>query len=95
MTEETCLCFKCEQPMPNVNSPGFQPMGGSEFTTRGAYGSAVTDHMDGRTYAISICDECLTSKLGTKFVHIYAPAAKEASGAQPLQMPAEEWEQIS
>ena len=58
--EEEMPCFCCGKSLDNFDWPeGNQPLGGTEFTTRGHYGSAVTDHMDGTGYAINVCDPCL------------------------------------
>lgn len=52
-------CIICHFPLQNLDPTGNQPSGGTEFTTHGHYGSAVSDFMDGTGLAINICDPCL------------------------------------
>lgn len=53
-------CIVCKTTLRNFEEDGFNhPMGGLEFTTRGHYGSAVFDPMDGTHLSINICDGCL------------------------------------
>jgi hypothetical protein len=60
MTYRTyCYCLMCANAMANIVPSGNQPSGGTEFTTRGHYGSNVSDFMDGTMLAINICDACL------------------------------------
>ncbi len=63
---EECECFKCGAKMDNsIAERGFQPMGGTAFSTHGHYGSTVFDPMDGTALEIVICDKCLGDALKT------------------------------
>lgn len=55
----TVNCLLCKNVLKNLDEAGNQPSGGTEFTTHGHYGSAVSDFMDGTLLAINICDPCL------------------------------------
>lgn len=51
-------CLICGKALEAVREGSRQPHG-STFTTRGQYGSAVFDPMDGTYLAVNICDPCL------------------------------------
>ncbi|MGN6775977.1 hypothetical protein [Rhizobium sp.] len=56
---DTLKCIKCERGMENISSGCHQPNEGLGFHTRGHYGSAYFDPMDGSYLEISVCDECV------------------------------------
>lgn len=70
---EKCTCFKCGKEMDNCDEDGNQPMGGTEFFTRGHYGSAVSDFMDGTGLAINVCDPCLVEGRTRQVVLVIEP----------------------
>ena len=73
-----CECIKCGAKMDNIAERGFQPMGGTAFSTRGHYGSTVFDPMDGTALEIAVCDKCLAAALETRRVfHWKTPQHKE------------------
>jgi len=57
----TCTCLRCNKVMENFQNPeeGLQPIGGLAFSTRGHYGSAYFDPMDGQHLEITLCDDCV------------------------------------
>lgn len=57
MKDIPCIC--CGKALTNLDPSGNQPTGGTEFTTVGHYGSAVSDFMDGTGLAVNVCDTCL------------------------------------
>lgn len=64
---EHCTCVRCSKVMENlaittIGEDGFQPLGGLAFATRGHYGSAYFDPIDGTYLEIVICDECMRSE---------------------------------
>jgi hypothetical protein len=68
-------CIICKKELRNLDEPdGNQPSGGTEFFTRGHYGSAVSDFMDGTGLAVNICDPCLLAAKQEKLVLIIHPA---------------------
>lgn len=75
-------CFKCEKQLNNIDPDGNQPSSGTEFSTHGHYGSAVTDTMDGIGFAINVCDECVREAAKRGLVLRVYPAK-----AQPRPMP--------
>lgn len=52
-------CIVCEGPLKNFSDTENHPLGGTEFWTRGHYGSAITDCMDSTKHIINVCDPCL------------------------------------
>ncbi len=63
---EKCECIKCGSKMDNITANrGFQPYGGTAFSTHGHYGSTVFDPMDGTALEIVVCDECLGGAIKT------------------------------
>lgn len=69
-------CIMCKRDLENfpIDGTGIQPLSGSEFSTTGHYGSAITDHMDGTITSVCICDDCLT--LNMAYVHVITPLSK-------------------
>jgi hypothetical protein len=62
---EDVECIVCHRTMPNLTKTGMQPSGGTCFETRGHYGSAVTDMMDGTSFEVCVCDRCMDDALRT------------------------------
>ena len=52
-------CIVCECHLENFSDTENHRLKGSEFVTRGHYGSAITDCMDGTKHIVNVCDECL------------------------------------
>lgn len=53
-------CIVCDTPLADVGGDAVnQPIGGTEFTAVGHYGSGVFDPGDGSMLVINVCDECL------------------------------------
>ena len=76
---EECKCIKCGAKMDNIAELGFQPNGGTAFSTCGHYGSTVYDPMDGSAIEIVVCDECLGAAIETSLVfhHNYDAQPRE------------------
>jgi hypothetical protein len=55
----SCVCVVCGTVLENIGDPGFQPLRGLAFSTRGHYGSSFFDPMDATYLEIVICDECM------------------------------------
>jgi hypothetical protein len=71
-------CLVCGCVLPDVETDGVnQPSGGTEFSTRGHYGSAVTDHMDGTRYIVNVCDDCLLRSLESQRARRVQPASPD------------------
>ena len=62
-------CVVCRTPLQNVDHParGNQPYG-TEFVTRGHYGSTVIDTFENRTLKINLCDPCLLQAIADGIV---------------------------
>ena len=62
-------CIVCRKHLPDVDTglvpKDNHPSGGSEFSTWGHYGSAVTDNMAGVAHCVNVCDECLSDALAS------------------------------
>ena len=57
-------CIACKSTLQNVDTAeDNQPVGGTEFSTWGHYGSAVTDLMGEAAHVVNICDPCLVAAL--------------------------------
>lgn len=60
-------CIVCKTHLPDMTDRSADhdnhPIGGSEFSTYGHYGSAVTDVMDGTAHVVNVCDGCLSAAL--------------------------------
>lgn len=69
-------CLVCNMPLKNLDLDGNQPSGGTEFFTRGHYGSAVSDFMDGTGLAVNICDPCLREAKQRRLVLRVLPAGQ-------------------
>lgn len=65
---ETVPCIRCGKRLKNIYPSGNQPSGGTEFTTTGHYGSAVSDFMDGTGIALNVCDPCLQEAMAAGWV---------------------------
>lgn len=55
-------CFKCDKELACIHEDHdifIQPMSGLAFQTKGHYGSAYFDPMDGSYIELCICDKCL------------------------------------
>lgn len=65
-------CIVCSKELLTVNTSSShvenQPSGGTNFTSRGHYGSTVFDPDGRESISINICDECLRSKAQEGFV---------------------------
>lgn len=76
-SDVTCNCIKCGSKMDNIAERGFQPMGGTAFSTSGHYGSTVFDPMDSTALEIVICDGCLSAAIETPLVFYYNTQRRE------------------
>lgn len=56
---DTLSCFKCDKPLEAIFDDTNQPLKGLCFQSRGHYGTAVFDPLDGSWIEINICDDCL------------------------------------
>lgn len=63
-SDEALPCFICDKVLKNVSANIInQPSGGTAFTTRGHYGSAIYDNpMNNDFIEINICDDCFLEK---------------------------------
>lgn len=61
MSVHALPCIKCGKPLKNVDEGSDnQPYGGTEFQTRGHYGSTIFDPMDDPfRLVVNICDTCI------------------------------------
>lgn len=58
------ICLKCEKELENIGgSAAVQPMDGLAFGSRGHYGTAVFDPMNGDAIEIVVCDQCLVDAI--------------------------------
>jgi hypothetical protein len=64
MTNTKVPCFVCGKELEDIGNNYNQPMGGTEFSTYGHYGSGVFDPMDGSEIIINICNECMVNGIG-------------------------------
>lgn len=80
------FCLVCKKKLENIDHSGNQPMSGTEFFTRGHYGSAVSDFMDGTGLAVNICDPCLRSAKSEKLVLKYDPPKYEPRPRQTYKI---------
>lgn len=71
----TLPCFCCGTELLNVfHSSDNQPDEGTEFRTRGHYGSTFWDSFDGEDLILNVCDPCLrlrTERLGIQRTELH------------------------
>jgi hypothetical protein len=70
-------CIRCEKIMRNYAQTGFHPCGGLAFHTRGHYGSAYFDPMNGDCLEIVICDECVEAAEKAGRVYRFETGSRE------------------
>lgn len=68
MSKLSLPCIVCSKPLTNTDPETSinQPSGGTEFTSRGHYGSTILDTMcdpDQIEFAVNICDTCILRAL--------------------------------
>lgn len=84
-------CFVCGTPLTNIfPSSDNQPDEGTEFRTRGHYGSTFWDSFDGEDLILNVCDPCLrlgSERLGVQRteIHKVRPYTRPASPLEPEQ----------
>lgn len=75
MSDLTALpCIVCGKALKGLDEEINHPSGGTEFTSPGHYGSAVTDTMGRDIWAIDICDPCMRDAIKEGRVGRYEPA---------------------
>lgn len=56
---KTLDCIVCEKQMKSLSDSDNHPQYGTEFGTRGHYGSRITDACGQVTFIVNICDDCV------------------------------------
>ena len=67
MQECSIKCICCKSPLVSLLPDLDQPMGGTEFSGGGDYGSKITD-VAGLIFSVIICDDCLEKAILEKNV---------------------------
>lgn len=84
LKDSTLECIVCQCRLkPAIDETMNQPKYGTEFTSRGHYGSRVTDLLGKVTFIINVCDTCI----------LEAIREDRCRAAKPIHQPTK-WERI-